>query len=438
MSQHLESWGRYPKAEQKSRPLYWRTDSLPTESSILPFGMGRSYGDVAFNTDGTAITTSRLNHLISFDSVTGRLICEAGVTLADILQFTVPHGWFLAVTPGTKFISVGGAIANDVHGKNHHVAGTFGHHVIKFELLRSDGSRLICSATENTELFHATTGGLGLTGLITWAEIQLKKIFSPSIITTVTKTGNIEESVDKLTEASLKYEYVIASLDNSAKGASAGRGAVIMGNHDTHSDAHSLQTDAYRPPKITLPDVIPMSLVHAWNSKLFSSAYFRIQRSRHNTLIHYEPFFYPQDAVGNWNFLYGKKGFLQHQCLIPKHNAKEVLREMLQKIVQAGFCSPLTTLKQFGTKESLGLLSWPKEGFSLALDFPNTGKNVLNLFNDLDHIVLRAEGSLYPAKDARMTPEMFQQSFPRWQEFEKYKDPAFTSNFWKRVTNNPF
>lgn len=430
----FDSWGNYKKSSQEIVALPWRTNDLPKGKKILPRGQARSYGDVPMNDDGIVITSDRLNHLISFDKATGRLVCESGVTLAEILQLVVPHGWFLYVTPGTKFISIGGAIANDVHGKNHHAQGTFAHHLIRFELLRSDGSRIECSPHTNQELFSATIGGLGLTGLVTWAEIQLRKIASPFIISTVKKQPDLSSVIDELNTSANEYEYTIASLDNAARGSSFGRGVVIMGNHDKTPDTKALTNDGYRKPKITIPMPLPVSIVHAWNSKIFSTLYYSIQKEKNREQMHYEPFFYPQDFVENWNFFYGKQGFLQYQCLIPAEAAKDVLKEMLERIAHAGMCSPLTTLKRFGNKPSLGMLSWPKDGFSLALDFKNTGEPLLDLLTKIDELVIQAKGSLYPAKDARMSSSFFKESFPRWQDFSGHIDPAFSSNFWKRVT----
>lgn len=431
----IESWGRYPRTTQDMVELTWRTDALPSKRPLLPFGLGKSYGDACLNDKGTVVSTKRLNHFISFDKETGILACEPGVTLAEILAFAIPYGWFLPVTPGLKYITIGGAIGNEVHGKNHHRAGTFCHHVTRFELLRSDNTRLTCSPTENSELFRATCGGIGLTGLITWAEFKLKPIQNVYLDAESIRTNNLGEVINLFNESRDSYEYVIASINSSKSGSDIGGGYFLRGNHSQTKETPSAK-DVIRPTKVTLPIPLPINLVTPLTARLFNTWYFNQQTQKKiSKKTHYDPFFYPQDALGNWNYVYGPKGFLQYQCHIPNKETAEIITKLLTTVHSNGFVSFLTTLKILGSKPSVGYLSFPTEGYTLAMDFPNTGKNVLDLFAKLDEIVMSANGKLYLAKDARMPAAMFQKSYPKWQEFSKSIDPAFSSSMWRRLTN---
>ncbi len=425
------SWGQYPRVtDQHVQPLFWRTMPLPKASSLLPFGQGRSYGDACLNEGGTIVPTAPLNHFISFNPVTGMLLSESGVTLADILKLIMPHGWFLPVTPGTKFISVGGAIANDVHGKNHYRAGTFGCHLTQFELLRSNGERPICSPEQNTDLFHATIGGLGLTGLITWAALKLKQRSSVLMSAESIKVKNIEEAINLLHASRDSHEYSTAALDSTAGGRATGRGYVLRGNHSSDTASN----DFYRDPTFTVPFNVPGNVISTSLITLFNRLYYHRQfAARIQKQMHYEPFFYPQDAIGYWNRLYGKRGFLQHQSYLPTNTAASAARELLSVATKAGFASPITTLKLFGDIPSPGMLSFPRPGFTLALDYPNTGQPVYNLFQKLTKIVREAGGSIYLAKDAQLSSDDFQAFYPNWQEFSRFIDPQFSSSLWRRV-----
>ncbi|MBI3255939.1 MAG: FAD-binding oxidoreductase [Candidatus Andersenbacteria bacterium] len=428
-----ESWGRYPKTTQKVHTMSWQTESLPSTKPLLAYGLGKSYGDACLNDGGTLLDTSRLNHLIAFDKQNGIFTCESGVTLAEILKFIIPHSWFLPVTPGLKYITVGGAISNDVHGKNHYQAGTFGHYLKRFELVRSDGSRLICSPSENTELFHATIGGIGLTGLITWAEFSLKKISSVYLETEQIVTKSLTEVLDLFNSSKDTYEYTIASIDSSAKGKNIGCGYFLRGNHEQKSPADL--ADTFHEPKITIPAPLPLSLLNKASIAAFNKFYYHRQFNKYKTIrTHYDTFFYPQDVVANWNYFYGPQGFIQYQCQLPPTAAKDALQEIFETTQKAGIASPLTTLKMLGPKSSLGHLSFPRQGYTLALDFPNTGQSLLKILDHLDTIVEKAGGRIYLAKDARMSPDMFKTSYPDWQNMIPYIDPAFSSSLWRRVT----
>ena len=429
-----ESWGRFPKVSQQIYPLGWRTDTLPSHenTSLLPYGMGRSYGDVCLNANGTLLATRQLNRFISFDPEQGILCCEAGVSFDEILSFAVPRGWFLPTTPGTRFITVGGAIGNDVHGKNHHRAGTFGKHVRRFELVRSNGERLICSPTENTELYKATIGGLGLTGLITWAEFGLKPILHRAMSSETIRFGDLEEFFELSRQSDKEYEYTMSWVDCSSQGKHLGRGIFFRGNHVTQDEVPS----HWKAPskRLTMPMDLPSFALNKLSVRAFNILYYnQQQRKSIKGLTDYEPFFYPLDAVLEWNRLYGKKGFLQYQCVVP-YQDHVAIREILQEIAAMGSSSFLAVLKTFGEVESPGMLSFPRKGVTLALDFPIKGAGTFELLDRLDARVRDAGGAVYPCKDARLSPQNFQAYYPQWQAFAAHIDPAFSSSFWRRVT----
>lgn len=431
----LESWGRYPRTRCIPRPICWRTDPLPKMNgkTILPYGLGRSYGDSCLNDGGVLLQTRWMNKFISFDKSTGVLSCEGGTTFDEILQLAVPCGWFLPTTPGTRFVTVGGAIANDVHGKNHHRAGTFGCHVRRFELRRSDGETLLCSTGENPEWFHATIGGLGLTGLITWAEFQLRAIDSGFIQMESIKFGNLTEFFAISEDSDRDFEYTVAWIDALARGANLGRGIFMRGNHAAKTPMHGLTVHGGQ--KLEVPVDAPNFLLNPVTVRGFNFAYYQKQQIKvKRSVVHYDPFFYPLDAIGKWNRIYGRRGFFQYQSVVPFTDGPEVSREMLSRIGRSGQASFLTVLKTFGHVTSPGILSFPRPGITLALDFPNNGQPTMKLFAELDEIVRTAGGRIYPAKDARMSAQDFQTAYPEWKSFSRYIDPQFSSSFWRRVT----
>jgi len=430
-----ESWGRIPHASHQAVALRHRVDDLnrlPRDRPWLAFGNGRSYGDSCLNDGGLLIRTRGLDRFVSFDQETGRLVCESGVLLSEILEITVSRGWFLNVTPGTQFVTVGGAIANDVHGKNHHVRGTFGKHVVRFELLRSDGSRNICSSQENAELFRATIGGLGLTGLIQWAEIQLRRVTSPLIDAETIKFDSIDEFFELSSQSDKDYEYTVAWIDCMHRGVRGTRGHFIRGNHAAAGDGeHTSVSAAHMLP---FPLDPPFSLINRATLRMFNAAYFHRQRQRtHRQLVHYRPFFYPLDGVLNWNRMYGKRGFFQFQCVVPHDGARPTLEEMMAAIAESGQGSFLAVLNEFGDIPSPGMLSFPRPGATLALDFPNAGLPTTELLDRLEAICLATGGALYPAKDARMSGKAFRSSFRMLDQFIPFIDPQFSSSFWRRV-----
>jgi len=436
MKRHYQSWGRYPRAEQEVVRLWSRHDLLTREAidgkTALPRGNGRSYGDSCLNDGGMLIDARGLDHFIAFDPATGILRCEAGVLLADILKLAVPKGWFVSATPGTQLITVGGAIANDVHGKAHHRDGTFGRHVHCFELLRSDGSRLLCSPSENPEWYRATIGGLGLTGVILWAEIVLKRISNPYIDSETIKCANLEEFFEASADSDKDYEYTVAWLDCTARGRGLGRALFSRGNHAPASRRKTLTAPGRR---LTFPFEPPVSLVNGLTLRAFNKLYYhRQQKRRQQAIVHYVPFFYPLDGVLEWNRLYGPNGFFQYQCVVPKSGGQDAARELLECISNSGEGSFLAVMKMFGDIKSPGILSFPCAGVTLAVDFPNRGQRTLALMERLDAVVREAGGRVYPAKDARMSAESFQRYYPQWRELLPFIDPDFSSSFWRRVT----
>lgn len=430
----ISSWGRVLHFEQEVLSFDNRNDKLfpPAEPKLtfLPYGNGRSYGDSCLNGGGVAVKTRTLNRFIDFDPAGGVLICEAGVLLADILNLTVPQGWFLPVTPGTRFVTVGGAIANDVHGKNHHIAGCFGRHVLGFELLRSDGRRIDCTPRENTDFFAASIGGLGLTGLITQAKLQLRRIRSPWIETETIRYQSLDEFFALCADSDRDYEYTVSWVDCAGSGKRLGRGLFMRGNHAPVPAA----SGNYIEKSLTFPFVPPLSLVNALSLKAFNELYYRKQLQKHSRSIqHYQPFFYPLDGLLEWNRMYGPNGFYQYQCVLPGSAGKLAVAELLSEIAKSGMGSFLAVLKLCGDVNSPGMLSFPLQGVSLALDFPNRGAPLHKLFKRLDQVTAAAGGRLYPAKDGRMPGELFRAGYPRWQEFTQYIDPQFSSSFWRRV-----
>ena len=422
----LRSWGQLP-AQPAKHESWWadRTAALPgVDGTLLAYGNGRSYGDVGLNSGGTLLHMRGMDRFIDFDEVSGVLVCEAGVLLSEILDVFVPRGWFLPVTPGTRFVTVGGAIANDVHSKNHHGAGTFGCHVRRFELLRSDGSRLICSSDENADWFAATIGGLGLTGMITWVEMSMKPISGVGIAVENKRFSGLDEFFMLNAEAEARHEYTVAWIDCLA---ATPRGVFMAGDHSAGCGA----TVVARKMPLSVPLTPPLSLINGLSLRSFNQAYFHRPLSA-KSVVHYAPFFYPLDGILHWNRLYGRQGFFQYQFVLPMV-AREALADVLLSIAASGQGSFLAVLKTFGDVLSPGLLSFPMPGVTLALDFPNRGTDTLALFDRLDAIVGAVGGRLYAAKDARMSGEFFRRSYPRLNEFIPFIDPKFSSDFARRV-----
>ena len=431
--QDHESWGRL---DNRARPAISPDDyedrlgSLEAEG-YLPFGNGRSYGDSCHNDRGTLIESRRHGRIIAFDPGTGMMTCEAGVTLREVLERAIEHRFFLPVTPGTAFVTVGGALANDVHGKNHHARGTFGNHVTGFTLLRSNGDRLTCSPGENAELYAATIGGMGLTGLILTVDLRLMKVPSPHVQQHAIRFDNLDQYFALVDRVDDEHEYSVAWIDQLAVGARAGRGVLLAGDH---ADGSCELPDIPKGLKLSVPFAPPFNLLNRTTLKAFNEYYFRKEKPGETvTTVPWTYYFYPLDDIGAWNRLYGPRGLYQHQSVYPAERAPAITAQLMETARKAGHASFLTVLKRFGDIGSRGVLSFPRPGFTLTLDFANQGERTVKLLDALDSIVVEAGGAVNPYKDARMSPQVFEMSFPSWRRLEALRDPALVSNFWKRT-----
>lgn len=430
------SWGRVlsvphevakPAFPNEIDGLLSRTNGRET---TLPVGLRRSYGDSIVNAHGRLIDMTRLDRFIAFDREAGIIRCDAGVSLSDLLDVIVPAGWFLPTTPGTRFVTLGGAIANDVHGKNHHSAGSFGCSVRSIVLQRSGEGPI--DLRPGSALFAATIGGLGLTGVILEAEIQLARIGSAYLENEKIPFENVEEFFE-IADDSQAFEHTVAWVDCAAGGDKLGRGVFQRANWLADG---AFEADG-KTAGPSLPVDFPGWVLNRHSIRGFNVFYNWLQRrGPAKQRVHYRPFFYPLDAIGNWNRMYGTAGFYQYQCVLPSREGPAGVRELLNAIAGSGQGSFLAVLKTLGPKSSEGMLSFPMEGPTLALDFANRGARTLHLMNRLDEIVLKAGGRLYPAKDGRMPARLFQAGYPQWQEFAQLKDPMMTSSFWERVSRS--
>ena len=421
----MRSWGGLPERDQAEIVVNWR-DQIPAawaDRETLAVGCGRSYGDSALAASGTVLNLSGLNRVLEFDLDRGIIRCEAGVTLGQIMHLIVDHGWMLPVLPGTQFVTVGGAIANDIHGKNHHRAGTFGSHVERFALLRSNGEEFVCSSVEQADWFNATIGGLGLTGVILWVELSLRKVDGPWLDSETLKFSTLDEFFELSAASETAFEYTVSWIDCLSDRT---RGHFTRANHSAESGPG--------PTVRGLPSVpieLPFSPVNRYTLKAFNSLYYARQRTpvvRETAL--WNSWFFPLDSIGCWNRLYGRAGFRQYQCVVPKEMVAELL-EIVRRNKEGSF---LAVLKVLGSKPSPGLLSFPRPGVTLALDFPWRGAPTLELFKQLDAIVFSHGGAIYPAKDAQMSAADFCTAYPAWEQMEQLRDPRINSLFWQRVT----
>ncbi len=431
------AWGRVIRAEHcVARPV-GRLDAAMAFGGdgppLVAYGCGRSYGDVALNPNGRLLDCQGLDRFIAFDRLTGVLTCEAGVTLADILRVVCQPqddgaGWFLPVSPGTRYVSLGGAIANDVHGKNHHQFGTFGEHVLSLEIARSEGV-IACDRSTNPDLFRATVGGLGLTGVILSASLQLRRAPGLGVESEDIRFGSLTDFFDLARESETTWEYTAAWIDCLAKGRALGRGIFSRARHRPGLPAWA-PADAGRA---ALPEP-PFSLANGLTLPVFNALYWRklgLNPIKKNS-GGYQGVLYPLDAVAGWNRLYGPRGFYQFQSVTPP-GARDAVRELLATISKAGEGSMLTVLKSFGNRPAVGMLSFPMEGFTLALDFPNLGERTRTLLARLEAIVIEAGGRLYPAKDGLMSAESFRRGYPQLETFLPHIDPRLSSAFARRV-----
>lgn len=411
----LESWGRYPKVKNTVFRIAKEGMLKPVIEQVIPlisYGNGKSYGDSALG--DTIVHMRAQDYFIDFDAQSGLLHVQSGVLLAEILDSFVPRGWFLKVTPGTKLITVGGAIASDVHGKNHHIEGCFSECVKEFEILLADGEVLICSRETMAELFRATCGGMGLTGVIVSAKIYLKKIKSQFIDQTTIKSESLQETFAAFEEYK-HASYSVAWIDCLAKGDQLGKSLLMVGDF---SDDGQL---AYQHQnKRSIPFDFPSIALNNWSVRCFNWLYYKQVKQRVTTQkVGIDAFFYPLDAIAHWNRIYGKNGFIQYQFILPKANSYAGLEAVLSAISASGKGSFLAVLKLYG-KANENYLSFPMEGYSLALDF-KIEKGTFALLEKLDKIVVQYKGRIYLAKDARVSKEIFEQGYPQIDRFRQFR-----------------
>jgi FAD/FMN-containing dehydrogenase len=419
----LRSWGGLEaRGTEVIDPSDWLAGRQRSRL-VLAYGNGRSYGDSCLNDGGGLIAARRLGRILAFDAGTGILVCEAGVLLDEVLTLCVPAGWFPPVTPGTSLVTIG--------GKNHHRAGTFGRHVRSFELARSDGSVLTCTPSQNAELFAATIGGMGLTGLVTQVELQLMPVASAEMLQEAIHFDGLDRFFDIAAESDATHDYTVAWVDSLATGRHFGRGVFFRAHHAPPS----AEPPAKAAPTLPFPLTPPFPLINRLSLRAFNALYRAAQpRTPEPRRIAYRPFFYPLDRVRDWNRAYGPSGLRQFQCAVPMANAREAVEAMLRLTLRAGESSFLTVLKLFGDMPSPGVMSFPIPGATLTLDFPHRGERTLKLLDALDRIAIEAGGRVNPYKDARMSAATFGTSFPHWRDFARHVDPGFSSSFWRRVT----
>ena len=419
MKKKLANWNKYPVVEADVRSFQYQDELLSTvqaESSLIARGNGRCYGDASLARK--VVSTLQYKHIHSFDPAEGVIFCEAGVMLDDILQLIVPEGWFLPVTPGTSYITVGGAVASDVHGKNHHSDGSFSNHVEELELLLANGEFVRCSLQEKPELFAATCGGMGLTGVISKVRFRLKRIETSYIAQRAIKAPDID-TIFRLFEENESYTYSVAWIDCLQKGKDLGRSLLLLGEH---ARREALSTSQKKKPlalpgsgKVSIPFSFPSFTLNPITVQAFNFAYYhKMLGQEKDSVLSYDPYFYPLDSVLHWNRMYGKAGFIQYQFVLPMENSREGLIQILEKINHRKMGSFLAVLKLFGEQDSL--ISFPMRGYTLALDFP-IRKGLFSFLNELDDIVLKYGGRLYLSKDARMKPELFWKGYPQAQKF---------------------
>ncbi|HJW18208.1 MAG TPA: FAD-binding oxidoreductase [Flavisolibacter sp.] len=432
MKKIIANWGNFPVMESEEKSFSFSEqikDSVKQSDSIIARGNGRCYGDASL--EKCTLSTLKFDKILFFDADQGIFECQSGITLDKILEVIVPKGWFLPVTPGTKYITVGGAVASDVHGKNHHVDGSFSAHVLEMDVLLSSGETLTCSTTQYPDLFWATCGGMGLTGIITRIRFDLKKIETSYIKQKQIKAENLEE-VLRLFEEYQHYTYSVAWIDCLKKGQNFGRSILMLGEHASLQDLDAKQRmEPLKVPakkQISFPFNLPSFVLNQFTVKAFNFLFYgKNLKKEINNVVSYEPFFYPLDAILHWNRGYGKKGFLQYQFVLPLES-KQGLIEILHRISNAGMGSFLAVLKVFG--EQNDLISFPKKGYTLALDFP-VRANLFPFLDELDKIVLQYNGRLYLSKDARMNADVFWKSYENANEFKdiiKKYNPGFRIN----------
>ena len=441
----LSGWGRHPTLDCRLERLRRREDlpgMLQPGATLIARGNGRSYGDAALNSELT-LSMLAMNRMRAFDAGTGLLDCEAGVLLTDLLETFAPRGWFPPVVPGTRLVTVGGMVAADVHGKNHHRDGTFGAHVESLTLASADGAIRECSRTENADLFCATLGGMGLTGVILSVRFRLRPVETAFVMAETLAARDLDETM-ALFEASRDWPYSVAWIDCLAQGAGLGRAVVTRGAFiERGALPPHLASNPLRPVpagKLRVPADVPSALLNRVSIGLFNALFYRRGRGRARSgarPVHFDRFFFPLDRIEAWNRLYGRRGFVQYQCVLPKGESVAGVAALLERAAASGQGSFLAVLKLFGPAGE-GLMSFPLEGYTLALDFPlRTG--TLALLDGLDEITHRHGGRVYLAKDARCAPERMREGYPRLGAFKAVRaeaagvPPGFASELSRRL-----
>lgn len=436
----IAGWGNYPMSDSYVFQPSGESDlkKVLNKLKVIPRGLGRSYGDQAVNDAKHVAVCTKMNHFIGWDEVQGVLECEAGVSLEEIITYFAPKGWLPMICPGTKFVTIGGAIANDIHGKAHHIDGSFVNCVNSFKIMLADGSTVEASRTENSDLFWANFGGLGLLGVILSAKIKLRKIETTYFKQKSIVIKNLDEMLEALEKYDHEYNYSVAWIDALAKGKKLGSGVLTLGNAAKLDELpENLKKDPLKihpKGKLSVPMFMPNFTLNGFTVKILNRLIAFVQNSPKN-FVHYEKFFFPLDAINNWNRGYGKRGFIQYQFVIPEENGRENVAKILEMIADSG-CTPfLNVFKRMG--DGQGILSFPFKGYTLAIDFPVT-KNLKAFTKRLDAKVLEAGGRLYLGKDAMLDEQMFKSMYPQHKEWMAIKakyDPSnvFTSNISRRL-----
>jgi decaprenylphospho-beta-D-ribofuranose 2-oxidase len=418
----LAGWGRYPR--HRSEVLEPQGPAMVPHlvagsSGLVSRGNGRAYGDAAIGEQVT-LCTLQLDRIRSFDRTSGRITVEAGALLSDLLAIVVPAGFFPPVVPGTKLVTIGGMIASDVHGKNHHREGGFGDHVEAITLALPDGSTATCTPERTPELFWATIGGMGLTGTILEATFRLKTIETGWMRQTTSVAPDLDGALWALRDAE-DFTYVVAWIDCLARGGSLGRSLVYAAEHATRQELETLGPKASlfptaRAGRVAVPVELPSFTLNRLSVSAFNELYYRAgaRNAGAPQLVHWDPYFFPLDSIRSWNRIYGRRGFLQYQCVIPSKRARDVFEDILVRVSKKGTASFLAVMKQLS--QGHGNLSFPLEGFTLTLDLPVTDA-VFSLFDELDRLVVEAGGRLYLAKDARQSPATFEAGYPGLARF---------------------
>ncbi len=420
MNKEITNWGNFPKVDavehrfSSVEALKFNLQNM--EGSCIARGNGRCYGDASLA--GEVISCLSFDHILSFDPVNGEFECESGVTLDQILEVIVPKGWFLPVTPGTKYVSVGGAVASDIHGKNHHIDGSFCDHVTRIALMLSSGEVVTCSPDHNVTLFNVVRGGMGLSGIILRVRFKLKKITTSYIKQVQVKARNLQELLALFQEYK-SYTYTMSWIDCLKGGKDFGRSILMAGMHADADELNGKQKEQLLEPRastlFTFPVDLPAFVLNTYSVKAFNFLYYHKNTKKEiKNLVPYDPFFYPLDKILDWNKGYGRRGFVQYQFVLPMAASKAGMTDILHRIHKKGFGSFLAVFKVFGKQD--GLISFPMEGCTLALDFP-VRRNLFPFLDELDKVVLDYGGRLYLTKDARMRPEFFWKSYPKAQSF---------------------